>query len=192
MKKFVVFLLLFFFCSVKAWSMPTNSIVSDFFANTQNITLHFEQTKSIPDIEKPFQSSGVFQFVKNKGFIVKQEKPHTQKFVSTTERYCFDDKNEELKKLPYFSDIKIIIDDLLSGDMDKLEQIFDIAYLENTNSWQIILTPTQNKMKEFISKIKLTGNETQITNLVIEYTDDTKINVDFSIIEQDLTNEIHC
>lgn len=190
MKKFIILLLLFF--GFNAQSMPANTTVSRFLANTQKITLHFEQTKNIPDIEKPFQSSGIFQFVKNKGFIIKQEKPKAQNFVSTTERFCFGDKNEELKNLPYFSNIKRLIDDLLSGNIDKLDELFDIGYIENTNSWQMTLTPTRNDMKSFISKINLTGNETQITNLVIEYTDGTKINVDFSVIEQDLTNEIDC
>ena len=190
MKKIVV--LLIFLYGFNAWSMPANSIVSRFLTNTQKITLYFEQTKNIPDIEKPFQSTGIFQFVKNKGFIVKQEKPKAQNFISTTERFCFEDKTEELKNMPYFSDIKRLIDDLLSGNMDRLEQIFDVAYIENTDSWQMTLTPVRNDMKSFILKVHLTGNEEQITNLIIDYTDGTKINVDFSAIDEDLTNEIDC
>ena len=85
-----------------------------------------------------------------------------------------------------------MIDDLLSGEMEKLDKLFDIAYIENTTSWQMTLTPTRNDMKSFILKINLTGNEEQITNLIVEYTDGTTINVDFTLWEQDLTNEIDC
>ena len=190
MKYFAGLLLLFFSFTANAGDFSQDALISRFFAGTQKISLDFRQIKAVPDIEKIFQSTGFFQFVKDKGFIIKQEK--FPKFVSTTERFCFGDKNEELKKLPYFSDIKQLFDDLLVGNMENLNKIFDVAYSETKNLWQMTLTPTQKDMKNFISKIHLTGTIKQIKTLSIEYTDKTKINVNFSISDKDLINEIEC
>ena len=191
--KLICFLFLIFFpFFVGATSIPENAALVHLLTHVQRMTLNYKQTKTIPEIEKPFKSSGIFQFEKNKGLIIKQEKPYSQVFVATLEKYCQGDKTNSLKDLPHFSDIKSITDHLLSGNLTDLEKIFEITYTEKNNQWQMNMIPINKEMKNFIQKIALTGNTNTIKTIIIEYTDGTKMHVNYSPIQQDLTHEIKC
>lgn len=191
--KYIVFLFLICFSVfVRAESIPSDALIVQFLTGVQKMTLHFHQTKTIPEIERSFQSSGVFQFEKNKGIIMKQEKPSVRTFISTTEEFCLDGQKESLEKLPHFSDVKNLIDHLLEGDMTDLVKVFEITYSEKNKIWQLDLVPIRREMKNFIQKIVLKGNINAIQKIIIEYTDGTKMGIDYSPTQQDLTDEIKC
>ena len=191
--KRIIFLFLLCFSPI-VWADPIkpDSLITRFLSNVQKMSLHFEQTKTIPEIERSFKSFGIFQFVRGKGIIIRQEKPNTQTFVSTTEKFCFEDKSDLLENLPHFSGAKSLVDHLLAGDVSDLEKIFEVSYKENSKTWQMDLTPHQDDLKNFIQKIVLKGNVRFIQKVVIEYVDGTKMNIDYSPIQQDLSNDISC
>jgi len=151
----------------------------------------YHQKKFVSDVERPFEADGVFQLVRDKGVILKQKNPEPWVFVSTPTRYCFDDKAGDLADLPYFSYIKKAVDDLLSGQDEALYQIGDVAYMEKDGLWFVDITPTQKRVAQFVRKITLRGKE-KISFWKIEYTDGTRIEMDFVPIKQDFSNEIDC
>ncbi len=189
---FFLFFSIFFSCYVRADSIAQDALMVRFFTHLQKMTLHFEQTKTIPQIERSFKTSGIFQFEKNKGIIVRQEKPDLQTFVSTTEEFCFNNKKDSLEKLPHFSDVKDLMDHLLAGDMSDLEQIFEMSYSEKDEIWQLEVIPLRKDMKKFIQKITIKGSVDVIKRLVIEYKDGTKMDIHYTPVRRDLTDEIKC
>ncbi|MBR6412550.1 MAG: outer membrane lipoprotein carrier protein LolA [Alphaproteobacteria bacterium] len=192
MKRFLFLFLIFFSLSAGAAPIPSDALVIRFLTHLQKMTLRFDQTKTIPEIEKSFKSSGIFQFEKNKGLIIKQERPTSQVFVSTLERYCTGEKSDSLKNLPHFSDAKSLVDHLLQGDLSDLNKIFEIIYFEKNKTWQMDMIPSDKDMKAFIRKIVLKGNINHLKQVIIEYADGTHMQIDYSPVQQDLTHEIKC
>lgn len=192
MKYIFSLFLVIFSCCARADSITSDTLMVHLFTHLQKMTLHFEQTKTVPQIEKSFKSFGIFGFERNKGIIIQQEKPDVQTFVSTMKEFCFNNKKDSLEKLPHFSDIKDLMDHVLAGNMSDLERIFEITYSEKNQIWQLEMIPQRKDIKKFIQKISLKGTVQTIQKLVIEYADGTKMDVRYTPVQRDLTNEIKC
>ncbi len=188
---FALFFLLLFSPMGHAAAIPDDAIFINWFKQLNNATFAYQQTKNIPEIDTPLKSTGIFQFVKDKGIFLKKETPSKYTFVASTEAYCISEKREMLKELPYFEEIKSIIDELLIGDLTTLYRLGEISYFESKGKWSLDMIPTQKDFSQFISKIHLNGDKIP-QRINIEYKNKTKIEIILTPKSQDFSNEIEC
>lgn len=196
--KFIVFLLLFLCSMTASAQIPVEGdLFADWLMQLEDETYSYEQTKTQPDVTDTFKASGIFQFVKDKGIIFKQEKPAKQTFVSTTEKYCLKDVNgqtekvDNLSELPHFSDIKKLFDKALDGKLSGLKRIFEVFYIEEEGSWLLRLTPKSKDLASLIMEVTVTGSQ-KPEELTILYTNGEEITVHFTPSKQDISDEIGC
>ncbi|MGI6680317.1 MAG: hypothetical protein ACOX3T_02345 [Bdellovibrionota bacterium] len=203
MAKLLLFIISLFSVSLNASSTENECKFLKFIDNLTVVNKEFETIKKVPNLEREFKSSGVVKFIKNKGFIWKEQSPRNIIFISTKTRYCskvitkdgtVEEKNALLKDLPYFSEISSLIDNILLKDYEMLHRAFSVNYTEKKvpSSWALTLIPNANKMKKFISQIKVVGDEKKIESINVNYENGISITLKFYDAKVMLNDEIKC
>ena len=192
MKKLLTLFFLLLSSPSFATTIDKNSLLDKFITNLKEKTVKFTQTKTISSINKNFTTTGKIKFIKNVGFIFTQETPTTLTFTSTMDKYCTNGQSNTLNNLPYFSQIKSAIDDLLNNNYKKLNEIFNIDYTETTTNWTLFLTPKNSRINEFIKVIQITGNQTDLDEIITTYKNNMEINLKFSNSNGNIKDEIKC
>ena len=192
MKKLLTLFFLLLSSPSFATTIDKNSLLDKFITNLKEKNVKFTQTKTISSINKNFTTTGKIKFIKNVGFIFTQETPTTLTFTSTMDKYCTNGQSNTLNNLPYFSQIKSAIDDLLNNNYKKLNEIFNIDYTETTTNWTLFLTPKNSRINEFIKVIQITGNQTDLDEIITTYKNNMEINLKFSNSNGNIKDEIKC
>ena len=143
MRVFIFLLMMFFNFSVLAGPLPAK--LDLFLKSTQNISFEFLQTKTITEAGISLKSSGYGKFEKNNGFLWKTLQPKSSVFIATTSNYCLNDEKKAVSELPYYEQIRQIVDNFFSSDMDALEEYFEIQII-SSNDWMMALFPLVNKL----------------------------------------------
>jgi len=165
-----------------------------FTDNLETVYASYTQSKTLPESVKTFRANGTVKFVKNVGFKWKQEKPNTFEFTSTLDSYCVNNESAVLSDLPYFSQIQSMIKDVLNGDMSTFLMVFKADYIESAkgDNWTLQSTPKISTISDFLDSLTLSGNTTDLKQMVISYTNGTNIIIDFKRMKTDSPDEIKC
>ena len=163
-----------------------------FADNLQTVSASYTQSKTLPESTKTFRANGTVKFVRGVGFKWHQIHPNNFYFTSNLGSYCVNGATESLSELPYFSQIQSTINDLLNGDMEMFLTAFDADYTESKNNWRLTATPKIDAIGEFLKQITMAGNIHDLRQIIIKYTNGTKIIIDFKRMKTDLSDEIKC
>ena len=165
-----------------------------FTDNLGTVSASYIQSKTLPESIKVFRANGTVKFEKGVGFKWKQQKPNAFEFTSTLDSYCINNDSQELSSLPYFSQIQSMIKDVLDGDMDRFLIVFNADYMENpkNKNWILKATPKLSAVSDFLGTITLSGNAKDLKQIIIIYTNQTTITIDFKRMKVDLPDEIKC
>lgn len=176
MKKTVcLFLFLFHVGSTNA---VTQKDFKQFLKNLDVVSVDIDQTRYVRALDKSFKSKSIAEFNKKEG-IVKWNGVGNSSFVSSKTAYKVNNgKGKRLANLPYFSDIKEIIDEVLVGNIGALEDVFDVIY-----SAKLILVPTISEISDIILKICVDLNEKQLNSVEIYYRNGDKVVLNFRFKE---------
>lgn len=167
--------------------------LTQFTENMNTVSATFTQTKIIPESTKKFNSSGYVKFQKGTGFIWAQQKPNTQTFVSTTDKYCINGRVRDLTAMPYFYYIRRIIDDTLNGDIAGLNTLFYVDYDEyENNQWQLTTKPRLSSVRDFVQEFVMYGTTNDLDKVVITYQDGTIVIINFKRTDTEFPDEIAC
>jgi len=186
------FSFLFFVNGALATPLDENALFSKCISTLQTKNLDFVMTKKIPHITRVFESAGKIKFERDKGFIFQQHYPNIFTFISTKDRYCTLKNSDELKKLPHFSDISQLIDDILSLDYNALNNSFEADYQDFQNAWKLELIPKISELKRLFNRFVLEGNADTINNITIEYKDGTVVKFTFFKAKDVIKDDIRC
>lgn len=165
----------------------------DKFASQVSVeNVKFTQTKTIPNIKRNFVSNGFIKFVKNVGFVWVQNLPNSIKFIGTQKQYCVNDEVKDLSDLPYFSQIQMVVDDLLLGNYKSLNSAFNVDYSDDGENWNLFLTPKNSRISSFIKVVQVSGDVSLLKEIVIDYSNGMEITIDFEVFKEEINDEIQC
>lgn len=165
-----------------------------FTDNLGTVYASYKQAKTLPESTKTFRADGTVKFVKDVGFKWKQQTPSSFEFTSTLDSYCTSNDKQALATLPYFSQIQSMIKDVLNGDMTRFLMVFNVDYSETKKSktWVLQATPKLSAVADFLGSITMTGNLTDLKQMVIMYKNGTIITIDFKRMNTESPDEIKC
>ena len=164
-----------------------------FSKNLESVSASFNQIKLLPESTKRFVATGRVKFTKNQGFIWMQDTPKKQVFVSTKEKYCVDGVAQDLNSLPYFSYVRKIIDDVLNGDISRLQTVFSVEYIEyGKNSWQLTARPRFDAIADILQDVVMYGTTDDLDKIIITYNNGTVVIINFKRMNTEISDEIAC
>jgi hypothetical protein len=87
-----------------------------------------------------------------------------------------------------------MIKDVLNGDMTRFLMVFNVDYSETKKSktWVLQATPKLSAVADFLGSITMTGNLTDLKQMVIMYKNGTIITIDFKRMNTESPDEIKC
>lgn len=115
----------------------------------------FVQQKHIQILSSPLESSGIFTVVREKGVIWQLQKPLASKVVIDDDGMHGAEVGDN-RAMRYIGNI---LQSILSGDLQKLQQQFDIEAGMVNDQWQLILQPQSALLEKAITAIHLQGDE---------------------------------
>ena len=142
---------------------PTLASVAERLSQPEVLRGHFSQTRHIPLLSRPLESSGQF-ILSDMGLYWRQESPFVATLMADGERLVQRvangpaagvDSVEHAMVLPFS---KIFLS-LFRGDEDALAEHFSVAFETSDRGWEIHLTPTSYPLSEAIDGIILRGRE---------------------------------
>lgn len=172
MKKTVCFFLFLFYVGVV--DAVTQEDFKQFLKNLDVVSVDIDQTRYVRALDKSFTSKSRAEFDKKKG-TVRWNGPRNSLFISSKTAYKVNDgEGRSLSDLPYFSDIKEIIDEVLAGNVNALEEAFDVTY-----STKLIFVPTVSEISDMILKIFVDLDEKKLNSVEIFYRNGDKVFMSF-------------
>lgn len=163
--------------------------VLKFLSSLDKNTIEIIQHKYVASIDKTFSTYSLVRFEKNKGIIFKH---NDDRFVSTTEKYCYNNEPQKpLRDLPRFSDIKSLVDTLISSkdstDLKALEDVFDLTYGK-----YLVLKPKSSQLSKWLKKISIKMDSKKVDIIEIIYQNKDKIILQLKPTKKVIQDEISC
>lgn len=133
---------------------------------TLSIASDFEQMKHLSFLEEDVKSRGIFYFQKENKLRWEYSQPFFYLIIFNNDTVLIQDENKtniyDAASGKMFRQINEIMLSMVSGSI--LESTdFDFEYFENPSSYKLELTPLDENMKEFLSKIRLFINKNDMT-----------------------------
>ncbi|XZG71014.1 outer membrane lipoprotein carrier protein LolA [Chitinibacteraceae bacterium HSL-7] len=125
----------------------------------------FEQTRTVPGIAKPLQSSGHFALDRARGVVWQTEAPQSSTLIATRERLitiAADGTRSEkaAKRAP-----AAMLSAMLAGDFSQLDGFFNVSGKAGAH-WTLTLTPRDIRLQQVIRSIAIDGGKT-VTRAII-------------------------
>ena len=122
----------------------------------------FDQTKQLQGMKKPLASNGRFCVVNGKGVMWRtlQPFPNTLRLTRDEIVHMQGDRvamRLDAQKEPTVRMINSVLFSLLSGDLGKLESLFEVDGSADTNSWKVALKAREPALAKAIGAISLDG-----------------------------------
>ena len=172
MKKTICFCSFLF--SLGVAEAVTQEDFKQFLGNLDVVSVDIHQTRYVHALNKSFSSKSEAEFNKKNGTI-KWKGAEDSSFVSSKTSYKVNDRREgSLSDLPYFSDIREIVDEVLAGNISALEDVFEVTY-----STKLILVPTISEISDMILKIFVDLDEKKLNSVEIYYRNGDKVIMNF-------------
>ena len=100
---------------------------------------------------------------------------------------------QDLNSLPYFSYVRKIIDDVLNGDISRLQTVFSVEYIEyGKNSWQLTARPRFDAIADILQDVVMYGTTDDLDKIIITYNNGTVVIINFKRMNTEISDEIAC
>ena len=145
----------------EAW--PTLEAVTAKLAEPDVLRGRYSQTRHIPLLSRPLESSGQF-LLSDRGLHWQQEEPFMTVLIADGERLVQrladgPAVSIDASDQPMIISFSRIFLSLFRGDRGSLGDHFEIEFARADDAWEIGLTPISYPLSEAISKIMLRGRE---------------------------------
>ncbi|MBR9911161.1 MAG: outer membrane lipoprotein carrier protein LolA [Gammaproteobacteria bacterium] len=152
------FYLLVFCCQLQAQS--TTEKYASQFSQFSTIEGEFNQLRYISVLKLPLRSSGVFNYQKSEGMVWHTLEPIENTVKITESQGVFSGGSvKDLQLVASSPLIGQIFLGVLSGNLSKLVELFDVREQPIETGWMLLLTPRASIMSDYIDSIRLSGNE---------------------------------
>ena len=135
-------------------------------ASTNSIASDFEQLKHLSFLEEDVKSRGVFYFMKENRLRWEYSEPFFYLILFSNDTVLIQDENKtniyDAASGRMFREINEIMLSMVNGTILESDK-FEFDYFENTSSYKLELSPLEENMKEFLSKIRLFINKEDLS-----------------------------
>ncbi|MGZ9896959.1 outer membrane lipoprotein carrier protein LolA [Shewanella gaetbuli] len=135
----------------------------------------FSQTRYLAVLKRPLNSAGSFAFSPTQGMIWHQSSPFTTTMIMQGQRLITLDANNQIQQTltaansnPIAAKIPQLMQQLLTGDINALQQSFSLFYQVPTeeNLWTLGLMPKDEPLQQALGKLVIQGDH-QLKRIVI-------------------------
>jgi outer membrane lipoprotein-sorting protein len=124
---------------------------------------------------KPVESSGELSFTAPDRMEMRTLKPRPQGLRLEGERLTMEQFGRQRSiQLSSFPEIAAFIEGIrgtLAGDRAALEQFYEVQLSGQLARWQLQLVPREPRMSRLVSRIRINGNQTNVTQVTYEQAD---------------------
>jgi len=136
----------------------------------------FVERKYIGIIDKPLESSGELAFTAPDRLEKRTFKPKPESLVLEGDKLTIDQPGNRrhtvsLQEHPEVSAFVESIRATLAGDRFALEKFYTLELAGSAESWQLLLIPTQARMTDIISRIRIGGSHANVKTIDFEQAD---------------------
>lgn len=172
----VLCMLVFLFAAIKpviASNASNNAeLIKSQLSKNSKLCADFEQHKSLAVLDRPLISNGKIIFLANKGVLWTVLRPFPSKaLVTETEiiKWAADGTKTRSKfaQSPLFGAMTQVFFAMFTGNIDSLNEMFELTSSKYEEDWSINLVPTDSKLSTVISSMKISGQQ-NINSITIE------------------------
>lgn len=146
-------------------SAPTSSLAVAVRAQLEDAAVvvgGFEQEKQLKGFKRPLKSSGDFRVERKQGIWWHTRHPFESELVVRPQEIVTRSGGTEVLRVdaakePAVRAINAIFLAVLAGDIDVLEDQFDVTGSVEPKTWTLRLTPKAEALRRALSRIELTG-----------------------------------
>jgi outer membrane lipoprotein-sorting protein len=124
---------------------------------------------------KPVESSGELSFTAPDRMEMRTLKPRPQGLRLEGERLTLEQFGRQRSiQLSAYPEIGAFIEGIrgtLAGDKAALEQFYEVQLTGQLARWQLQLVPRESRMSRWVNRIRISGNQANVTQVTYEQTD---------------------
>lgn len=122
----------------------------------------FVQTKQMAALKRPLVTSGRLVYARQFGVLWQIEAPFRMSYLLGEERIVeigSDGARRErgMREVPGLAQVGQVFRALLGADAGALQPYFDLAVHGDPGRWEIVLTPRQAQLAQFVKEMRLSG-----------------------------------
>lgn len=155
------------------WKLPT---LMQLLAQNKTGRALFVEKKYLGIIDKPLESSGELSFTAPDKLEKRTLKPRLESMILDGDSLTVSQpgKHPVTVSLQEHPEISAFIESIratLAGDRRALEKFYALELTGSSDKWELQLTPTQTRMANIISKIKIGGSRADVKSIDFEQDD---------------------
>ena len=156
-----------------AWQLPE---LMQLLAQSKAGKATFVEKKYIGIIDKPIESSGELAFTAPDKLEKRTLKPKPESLVLEGDSLTVDQpgKHRFTVRLQEHPEISAFIESIrgtLAGDRLALEKFYTLELTGSAEEWQLVLIPTQARMTDIISRIRIGGSRADVKTIYFDQGD---------------------
>lgn len=141
----------------------------------RNSQARFVERKYIALLDKPVESSGELSFTAPDRMEMRTLMPKKQSLLLEGNRLTMEqDGRQRTVNLQSYPEVAAFIEGIrgtLSGDREALERVYKVHLLGTAARWQLLLEPRDTSMSRIISRIRIGGNQSDVTLVAYDHSD---------------------
>jgi hypothetical protein len=130
-------------------------------ASNRAVRAHFRQTQTLAALSAPLVSTGTLVFIQERGVIWRLDTPVRVTYVigdtSVTKIDASGHRTTTGASRGGMAQVPQMMRAMLSGDLSGLYSRFDVAGSGTAAHWQLILTPNQPQLAQFVKALRMDG-----------------------------------
>lgn len=161
--------------------------IQNMLAKPKMLCGRFDQTKQLNGMKKPLLSNGRFCVINGKGVLWRTLQPFPNTLRLTRDEIVQFQGERLATRLdatqePTVRMINSVLFSLLSGDLSKLQTLFEVEGNVDKNAWRVALKAREPALAKAIGDIALEGGA-YVRNISINEASGDKTNIVFSAIQ---------
>lgn len=156
--------------------------LADLQPHTNIVSGSFEQSQTIPKLDKPAISTGRYIYWKDTGLYWELETPYF--FAQTMQgEKVFDWASQDLDSISSSPDsstaalILKLISTIISSDQSRIDKLFNYTIESNSDNWSVVFKPKHRQLKKHVASISTNGN-TAINSIELAFTNNSSMTLD--------------
>lgn len=162
-------------CSALATELNISELMRILAQNKEGKASYVEK-KYIGIVDKPLVSSGDLAFTAPDRLEKRTVKPVSESLVLDGDTLVIEqaDKRPLKVRLQEHPEIAAFVESIrgtLAGDRLVLEKVYALELTGSIEKWLLVLTPTQTRMANIISRIRISGTQGDVRTIIFEQAD---------------------
>ena len=170
--------------------LPARALVAtiqSMLARPKILCGHFDQSKQLMGLKKPIVSNGRFCVVADKGVLWRTVRPFPNTVRLTRDEIVQLQGNRvtmrlDAKQEPAVRMINSVLFALLAGDLEPIENLFEVDGKINDNNWSVTLKAREPALAKIIFGVALDGGA-YVKNITVSEASGDRTRIVFSKIE---------